>query len=127
MSNLPILTESHFTEKEMTCPCCEQMIVDPAFLFRLEALRLLMNEPLNVTSGFRCRGRNTGIGGHRKSMHMQGKAVDISCTNKIRQTTIMEAADVIGFKGIGRYDMHVHLDMRDSAQAGATFFDRTTR
>ena len=121
MSRLPILTDSHFTEKEMACPCCGQMIIDPEFLFRLEALRRILDIPLVVTSGFRCKKWNTKKKGHPNSMHMQGKAVDISVNSKKEYWKIEDKATRIGFTGIGIYPKHIHLDMRPGE--GATVFN----
>ena len=112
MSRLPIYTDSHFTEDEMACPCCGQMIIDPEFLFRLEALRRVCDFPFPVTSGFRCAKHNAKIKGHPNSMHMQGKAVDIEMSTRCKIQRIKALAVHFEFKGIGIYPNHIHLDMR---------------
>lgn len=45
----------------------------------LEPLRELIAEPLIVTSGYRSPEVNKGIGGAKKSQHVEGKAADIHC------------------------------------------------
>lgn len=43
----------------------------------LEPLRLKLDKPVKVNSGFRCPTLNKAIGGARTSQHMEGKAADI--------------------------------------------------
>lgn len=45
----------------------------------LEPLRELIAEPLIITSGFRSKEVNKGIGGAKNSQHIEGKAADIHC------------------------------------------------
>ena len=112
MSRLPIYTDSHFTEDEMACPCCGQMIIDPEFLFRLEALRRILNIPLLVTSGYRCAEYNIKIKGHPRSLHMKGIAVDIAIKDVKQGERLKKAAFICKFNAIGIYSKHIHLDMR---------------
>tara|TARA_R110002124_G_scaffold23240_3_gene86427 strand:- start:579 stop:1031 length:453 start_codon:yes stop_codon:yes gene_type:complete len=43
----------------------------------LEPIRLSMNRPIHVSSGYRCERLNKKIGGAKSSQHMQGQAADI--------------------------------------------------
>ncbi len=43
----------------------------------LEPLRMSLNKPVIVTSGYRCPRLNAKIGGSKTSQHMQGEAADI--------------------------------------------------
>ena len=44
----------------------------------LEPLRVAMNEPIKIGSGFRCDKLNKAVGGVRNSQHMKGQAADLN-------------------------------------------------
>lgn len=44
----------------------------------LEPLRARLNEPIRITSGYRCDKLNKAIGGAKNSQHLDGKAVDFT-------------------------------------------------
>ena len=90
----------------------------------LQKLREYWEAPLRITSGFRSEKHNEAIGGAKKSQHMIF-ATDIIPSVKsklldkpslpIALNMIADKAEILGFTGIGRYDVFVHLDMRDKA------------
>ena len=43
----------------------------------LEPLRVAMNRPIHISSGYRCEKLNSAVGGVRNSQHLKGQAVDI--------------------------------------------------
>jgi hypothetical protein len=43
----------------------------------LEPLRVAMDEPIKIGSGFRCQALNKAVGGVYNSQHMKGQAADI--------------------------------------------------
>lgn len=43
----------------------------------LEPLRVAMNEPVKIGSGFRCQALNKAVGGVYNSQHLKGQAADI--------------------------------------------------
>jgi hypothetical protein len=43
----------------------------------LEPLRVAMNEPIKIGSGFRCHALNKAVGGVYNSQHLKGQAVDL--------------------------------------------------
>ena len=43
----------------------------------LEPLRVAMNEPIKIGSGFRCEKLNQAVGGVRNSQHQYGQAADL--------------------------------------------------
>ena len=58
----------------------------------LEPLRVQLGCPIVVTSGYRSRELNLAVGGSLNSMHMQGRAADIS-----RSRTSAAAHDAYAF------------------------------
>ena len=43
----------------------------------LEPLRVAMNEPIKIGSGFRCQALNKAVGGVYNSQHLKGQAADL--------------------------------------------------
>ena len=80
----------HFTIEEMYAsdtakrlgienkPSVQQMI-NLVYLcaYVLEPLRVAMNEPIKIGSGFRCQKLNKAVGGVYNSQHLKGQAADI--------------------------------------------------
>jgi hypothetical protein len=68
----------HFLESEFTCNCgCKTTFVDSRLLKGLEELRVLVNKPIKILSGYRCIKNNAEAGGGKNSQHLYGKAVDL--------------------------------------------------
>lgn len=44
----------------------------------LQPLREAMNEPIKISSGYRCKELNDAVGGQWNSQHMRGEAADLS-------------------------------------------------
>ena len=59
-------------------PSVQQMI-NLVYLsaYVLEPLRVAMNEPIKIGSGFRCKAFNKAVGGVYNSQHLKGQAVDL--------------------------------------------------
>lgn len=59
-------------------PSVQQMI-NLVYLsaYVLEPLRVAMNEPIKIGSGFRCKALNKAVGGVYNSQHLKGQAADL--------------------------------------------------
>jgi|GEM_PF-2401316 len=79
MGNKTIIT--HFSDREMDCRCGCGKTVAPELLLRLEAMRELLSRPLPVNSGARCVAYNRQMKGEPNSLHLQGLAVDLACSD----------------------------------------------
>ena len=57
-----------------------QQMINLVYLtaYVLEPLRVAMNEPVPISSGYRCPRLNEAVGGVRNSQHMTGQAADLS-------------------------------------------------
>ena len=106
----------YFKPEEFSCSCgCGGNTINPELVEELDKLRELCGFPFIVTSGFRCRRHNAAIGGHPRSAHCYGSAVDIAARGE-KAVKIIAAALVNGVingigvsqKGSGRY---IHLDI----------------
>ena len=67
-------------------PSVQQMI-NLVYLcaYVLEPLRVAMNEPIKIGSGFRCQALNKAVGGVYNSQHMKGQAVDLCIDGDIQK------------------------------------------
>lgn len=108
-----------FREDELRCPCCHTCIMDPVLLTRLQALRDEFDEPLLITSAYRCREHNEAVGGYPKSQHLRGRAVDIAIDHytpgqKLRLISLVHG---FRFKGVGYYKTFIHIDVREGSKS----------
>ena len=102
----------NFTSGELKCPCCGQSKCSSALVDMLQKLRDWVDEPILVTSAYRCRIYNTQIGGYPDSAHIHGLAADIHCKNT-GIYTLAQYADLLKFERIGLYPFNhfIHVDM----------------
>lgn len=103
---------THFSAKELECPCCHVATMDTAFMDKLEKLRVAYGNPITINSGFRCAKHNRDVGGAPASYHMQGKAVDIKVNTKKQRYDLVKLALQLGFTGCEISPAHIHLDNR---------------
>lgn len=64
-----------------------QQMVNLVYLaaYVLEPLRVAMNEPIKIGSGFRCDALNKAVGGVRNSQHLKGQAVDLCIDGDLKK------------------------------------------
>ncbi len=86
----------HFTVRELSCPCCGRIRVEPLLVRLLEELRAELGRPIRVTSGYRCPDHNRAVGGVPRSRHLEGRAVDLACPPG-EQARLIARARRIGF------------------------------
>lgn len=108
----------HFSLDEFKCKCgsCETPTINPLLISELELIRSIVNEPIYINSGYRCKEHNKRVGGTNNSQHTLGNAADIRC----KGINAIELGDIIQCMyptqyGIGIYveDNFVHFDVRD--------------
>jgi len=80
-----------------------------AFLEKVVLLRVLV--PFSVTSWIRTPKRNQAIGGHPRSWHLMGLAVDVVLDNPEDTDRLVEAARRFGLDVVVEED-HVHLEVK---------------
>ncbi len=109
----------HFRRDEFSCRCgCGKSDMQPLFMGRLQALRMIWGKPMLITSGYRCANHPSerikaqpGTG-----THSQGIAADIGISGPDAVSLLRLALDAnftgIGIqqKGNGRF---IHLDIRE--------------
>lgn len=75
-------------------------------------VRSKYDAPLTVNSGYRPSAINKAIGGASRSQHIQGRALDLSCSNLTKLYQIVKAIPEITGVGSGMHKGFVHLDNR---------------
>ena len=102
-----------FSLYEFECPCCRRVMLSPDLLVRLDHLRGVINRPIYINSGYRCKEENQRVGGVPGSYHLLGMAVDIHVQDILLSDLLLYAQEV-GFNGIGNYEKKnfLHLDIR---------------
>lgn len=69
----------NFSRREFTCHCgCGANDIDLGLVNRLQLLRDVLDTPIRINSGVRCKAHNEAIGGSPRSKHVRGLAADIS-------------------------------------------------
>ena len=118
---------THFTHDELSCDCCNRTALDNGvmtetefknFLKELEKLRSAVNEPMIITSAYRCQRHNAEVGSKPTSRHTAvGDAVDVYCSDELALKLVSNAYR-LGWKGIGVNQngngRYIHLDRRDN-------------
>jgi hypothetical protein len=111
---------AHFDKSEFRCQCgCGGENPSKKLIERLEKMFTLMDaQSIIVTSGYRCPNYSVSIGGYRNDAHTCNIAADIIVNKQGGGTytseDIAEAAERIGFGGIGLMNGACHVDNRDS-------------
>lgn len=109
---------AHFTTLEFTCQCkaksCIEQKISMQLIDKLEKVRVALDSPIEITSGFRCKMHQielvkTGYQAcTRTSQHELGLAADIVNPNmKLLLSTVKPE-----FRAIGISKHFLHVDMR---------------
>ncbi len=77
---------------------------------RLQVVRDLIRRPLKITSAYRTPSHNADVGGHKKSLHLSGMAVDVVVSGLPPKELQLILVNWTG--GMGLYETHTHLDIR---------------
>lgn len=100
-----------FRREEFACPCCGQSDIDLRLVKKLQYIRDLLDEPIKITSGYRCTAHNKAVGGKSNSAHLFGFAADIAIPASSYRHNILPLL-IANFNrtGIGPDFIHVDVD-----------------
>lgn len=99
----------HFRPVEIACRSDGSILLNMDALSRLETARVLLDKPMRINSGYRTENYNKKIGGKPHSMHLQGRAFDVSLIGHDRDE-VLRSLKAAGFTGFGFYDTFIHAD-----------------
>ena len=114
----------HFAPGEMADRQGGELVIVPAFMYWLEGVRQVYDQPMIITSGHRTAEQQLRITERRTGAHVDGMAADVqvwgeSALKLLRVATGMGALGV-GVKQNGPHnERYLHLDMWTKAPAGA--------
>lgn len=104
-----------FNSNEFQCKCDKEHdnIIHVMLVSKLIELRRELSMPIYINSGYRCPEHNKAVGGVSNSMHVEGRAADITVTDfEHWKPVLLKLIDRIGFNGVGIYDTFIHVDTR---------------
>lgn len=111
---------AHFDSSEFRCKCgCGKGSPSKLLITRLEQLHTLMGaKSIIINSGYRCPAYSVKVGGSATDAHTRNIAADIVVKKQdgslYKSEDIAEAAERLGFGGIGLMNNACHVDTRDS-------------
>ena len=110
---------AHFKPSEFACRCCGKGAIkmNPKLIELLEAIRIKLDAPIQILSGYRCESHNRACGGAKHSQHMLGNAVDIKTTKMGPHDFYDWLEDNFVIPGHGKYKGFNHIDVRGSGHA----------
>ncbi len=102
---------ANFTLGEFACnDGSDIVLIHPALIPLLEAMRLKFGGPLFINSAYRTHLYNLSIGGAPRSKHLLGMAADIWTPNTY-PTKVADYAEDLNIGGVGRYKTFTHVDI----------------
>lgn len=109
----PHFDDSEFACTRGRCPYCGgEMRVEPRLVEALEMLRAACCYPIAVNSGYRCAVHNRLVCGAPSSMHLQGRAADVTIRNHTGEEIVAAALKIPYFRGFGAAALWAHVDVR---------------
>jgi uncharacterized protein YcbK (DUF882 family) len=107
---------AHFTDEEVEG-------LNYGLVARLDAARTLCGFPIIITSGLRTPEQNSAVGGVPDSSHVLGLAADIQVpVGQNEREKLIWALGRVGFKRLGLYNRHIHLDIDKSKAQNIVWF-----
>lgn len=110
------MSAKYFSEKEVAG-------LDPMLVHMLDVARGIAGFPFYITSGKRTAEHNANVGGVDGSSHIKGLAADLAAPiGHNERETMCWALGLAGFKRIGIYDKHFHVDVDTEKKSPARWF-----
>jgi zinc D-Ala-D-Ala carboxypeptidase len=101
------------------------IIVDYRLVEQLQKLRDTLGKPVVITSGYRTITYNKKCGGIATSLHLKGMAADIKVSG-MTPLQVAQAADKLGFLGIGIYPTFTHVDVGGSTSGKKIYWKQNS-
>lgn len=89
---------------------CDSERMDKSFIQRLVDIQNMIRKPLLINTGYRSVDYEKEKGRSGNSVHCEGRAVDVHCTDSRERYSIVNAAICAGIISIGIYKSFIHLD-----------------
>ena len=99
----------YFTRKELSSKDDGSFLINEDALNKLERMRNIIGKPLIINSAYRSLAHNKAVKGSANSMHVQGRAFDVSIKGH-NPVALYQAALDAGFAGFGFARTYLHVD-----------------
>ncbi len=86
--------------------------MDPLLGKMLDDMRHILNGPITITGSWR-RAGDKRTSAHQVNRDGFWQGVDIRCSDSGQRFLLVSAAYLAGFRRIGLYDRHLHLDVAE--------------
>ena len=100
MSTIEWAKYPNFTPDELACKHCKAQGITPEIMDILQSIRTSLDQPLFISSGYRCVKHPVEQEKDRPGEHTHGMAVDIIC-HGARALEIIRLAQALDVKRIG--------------------------
>lgn len=104
----------NFTAREVACRGSGEYFHDPGSFDALQALRRVVNAPIQLNSAHRSALHNARVGGAPLSAHLRF-AADVALDGH-DPAQLFRAARSAGFTSFGFYSRFLHMDRRPTAR-----------
>jgi len=105
---------TNFKVREFKCNDGSDLIkIDSDLISYLQKIRDWAGKSVNINSGYRTKSHNATVKGSKNSYHIRGQAADIVVSGKT-PLEVARQAELLGMKGIIKYDTFVHVDTRST-------------
>lgn len=102
----------NFCREEFTCRCgCDYRAINPAIVQRLQVIRDIVDLPILILSGCRCKKHNTKIKGAQNSEHLIGNAVDFRIEEYSMQHLAIMLTEWSGGFNFYKPENFIHIDV----------------
>ena len=102
----------NFAREEFVCKCgCGLKAINPAIVQRLQVIRDIVNLPVLILSGYRCKKHNEEIKGAKNSEHMNGNAVDFRIEDYSMQHLAIMLTEWSGGFHFYSLENFIHVDI----------------
>lgn len=105
----------YFNRSEFACQCgCGFDDISGQLVNVLDMARDVLDHPLTVTSGCRCKRWNRKKGGKKTSAHKKGLAGDLKTISSRERFEVLQVLFSLGVTRIGIAKTFIHIDIDDS-------------
>lgn len=120
------MNSKYYTHEDLECHCgCGYQVASDTLIEALDELTDYIGQgPLEISCVCRCSEHNAEVGGVPNSQHVEGTAADIIVPEGMTVDELANAAEFMGFDGIGCYyeDEFVHVDVRNGRNSSAIYW-----
>lgn len=112
--NLNEFTDSQTATREGidNYPSQESIFNLATVAYTLEIIRIHLNAPIHISSGYRSKELNEAVGGSKESKHMEGLAADFIVEGYTPREAVQIIRNIVGYnKLILEFNGWVHLDL----------------